>query len=388
MLNALLLASVILAAPTQDESPRVRTRLSNGAIILIENMPKATTVSVQLFASSKRVPETKANSGHRHLLEHLIALGPGRNLDFRLETNGCFLNAHTLRDALQIEVSGPPGQLDLMLDALRATLQPLQATPEQIKREARVIVEELTLVSDSQKLSAAAWEAGYGESGIDPIGLPEALASATPESLKMLQEKHFAADGLVLVIAGPVSLQNTTAKARQLLGTLKAFVEPASLLRGSGEKARANILGSGEARAALVPGYKDSLTAAAIVAAFGIASRFNDSFVTYVPTMLNASVIVGRTSENSGLGLWIDAAKAGEEAQAFKIGQILAAQWIARQLAEPHGNAYLRGLLLVHGEAQRPELLLEAIQRLDFDTFQKGMALFRDDKAAIAIGGR
>src|SRR5688500_3617518 len=110
MISSFLL---LLAAATQDESPRLRTVLPNGAIILAERMPSAPTVSVQLFASSKRVPETAETHGRRHLLEHILAKGPKKNLDTRLESSGAFLEAFTHRDAMQLGVTCGPGRLNM-----------------------------------------------------------------------------------------------------------------------------------------------------------------------------------------------------------------------------------------------------------------------------------
>src|SRR5690242_17678119 len=104
--------AALALAQTPDEPPRLRTVLDNDAVILVEPMPKEPTISVQLFASAKYVPETEATHGFRHLLEHLVAHGDG-TIDPKLESQACFMDAETLRDAMQIEFRVGPNQLQL-----------------------------------------------------------------------------------------------------------------------------------------------------------------------------------------------------------------------------------------------------------------------------------
>ncbi|MFY9233371.1 MAG: insulinase family protein [Fimbriimonadaceae bacterium] len=373
----------------QQESPRLRTALPNGAIILVERMPEAKTLSVQLFASSRRVPESTSTHGKRHLLEHILALGPKRSLDQRLESNGSFLWARTYRDATQFEISGPPGQLDLALDAVNAVLQPLKVTQPEIDRELKVLAQEFGLLSDPSRLSSAAWKAGYGDEGLDPIGSLDGMASS-PEDLAETQKLHFAPDGLVLVISGPVSIDQASSKAKKVLAGLKPLPDKSIFMRrGEGKAARGEAVGAfGEARGALVKDYKDPMTAASLAAALAVASQFDQSFVTYTPSIQNGLILVGRTDENSGLGLWIEAQTPAQLAELYPVGKSLARSWVERQLKTPAGSAYLRGLLLVQGEAHRPELMLDAINGLTQAAFLSAMDRLGKDRSVIAVGVR
>src|SRR5688500_7954220 len=95
-----LLAPLCLLQVPIQQPPRLRTVLPSGAIVLVERMPAATSLSVQLFASARAVPESKQTHGWRHLLEHLVARGPKGDIDARLESQGAFMRARTLRDAM------------------------------------------------------------------------------------------------------------------------------------------------------------------------------------------------------------------------------------------------------------------------------------------------
>src|SRR5258708_4271782 len=165
-----------------QDPPRLRTVLDNESIILVESMPRESVVSVQLFASAKYVPESAATHGYRHLIEHLIAKGDGA-LDRKLESLACFLNASTLRDAMQIELTVGPTQLQLALDTLGGLLRRPEFTQKQIDHELRVMRDELSMEDDPILLSSAAWEGAFGESGLDPLGTFDSMYRATPEKL-------------------------------------------------------------------------------------------------------------------------------------------------------------------------------------------------------------
>lgn len=371
-----------------QESPRLRTRLGNGAIVLAERMPGAHTLSVQLFASSNRVEETPDTHGRRHLLEHLVAEGPGRKLDQRLESNACVLLARTHRDATQFEVTGNGGSLDLALSAIGTILQPLKIDQGRIDVEAGVLSQEIAIQPDSGRLSSAAWSAAYGAEGLDPLGNLESIRGATPAALLDLQTRQFAPNGLVLVISGPIDLDQATKAASKVLSGLKGNIAFATASkRGKGSPGRMESQGTyGEARGALVKDYKDPGTVASLAVALAIAGQFEQSFVTYTPSVHNGLVIIGKTDDNSGLGLKIDAMSLGSVSELFPLGKLMAKAWVERQLRTPSGSAYLRGLLLSQGEAHSPELMLEAIDRMTIDDFRSAFARFCKENAAIAVG--
>lgn len=377
-----------MGAITSQESPRLRTRLPNGAVILVERMAEARTLSVQLFASSKRAQEIPANHGQRHLLEHLIAEGPDRNLDARLESNGCLLLARTHRDAMQFEITGNAAQLDLALDAISSTLQPLKIDKDRLAREVKIITQEVGLLADPARLSSAAWRAAYGDAGLDPQGTVAGIGAAAIDGIAELQKRHFAPDGLVLVISGPVDLEQATNRAKKILSNIKPWPTPSpNMRRTAGKSGRGEAVGAfGEARAILVKGYQDPGTVAALAVALALAAQFEDSFVIYTPSVQNGLVIVGKTDDNSGLGLKIDSMSDGSEAALYAVGKTLARAWVERQIKTPSGSANIRGLLLSQGEAQSPELMLEAIDRVTQDDFRAAFYRIRKDSAVIAVG--
>ncbi|HTQ11634.1 MAG TPA: insulinase family protein [Fimbriimonadaceae bacterium] len=379
-----LVASVAMLA-AQDQPPRLRTVLDNGAIVLVEPMPQERVVSVQLFASARYVPETEATHGFRHLIEHLLAVGDG-GLDKRLETQACFLRASTLRDAMQIELTVGPTQLQLALDTLAGFLHRPTFTQAQIDKELRVMRDELAMRDDSLLLASAAWDAAYGDRGLDPLGTFDSMYRATPEKLEETYDRQFAPEGLVIAIAGPVDMDKATAMASRILVPLSK--SHFSVAQGDrvGKPGRSQADAFGECRGAIVPGFDTPQTAAALSAALAIGSELPGCFVIYTPTTQNGLVLVGRTDSTSGLGFYVDGLANGNSL--YRRGQSLAREWVQRQLRTASADADIRGLLLCQGAANRPELMIDQINAMSKEEFNAGIEAFKSGKTVIAVGTR
>jgi len=371
----------------QEEAPRLRTILPNGPVILVERMPTAKSVSVQLFASARGARDTEETHGMRHLLEHLVLKGKDRKLDLRMESQGLLFTGKTHRDAMQIAFECPPDALPKALAALTEILEPIEVTPDEIAREVRIIGEEIALMPDTMKLSATGWSAAYAKAGLDPVGSVSALSKATPEGLGDLQRRHFQGQNLALVITGPLELNRTTKLARDLLKDIDKGEKPEAESRTAGTPGRMETeLAFGEARGAMVGGFDEPETAWALCAALATAAKLEEAFVTYTPTVERALIFVGRTSGRSGVGLLIDDLDEAGEAELFPIGKQLGRNWVESHLRTPSGVAYLRGMLLCQSPGSRPETMLEHIVKMEWPDFRKGMELLRKERAAIAVG--
>ena len=381
-----LLLSLLISAQVQP--PRLRTILPNAATIIVEPMSNARVISVQLWASAKGVEERPETHGLRHLMEHIIALGPNRDLDRRLEMQGGVIRARTYRDATQIEVDVPPGRLDLALNAISEMLQPINVTQDQINTETKIIDQELGLLSDDALLSAAAWQGAYGDDALDPFGDSEVMKNATPMDLEAIHARQFAAHNLSLVIVGPVGLDDATGKARPLLATLQKLDPYPLRQRPDGHPGQATTPGYGEARAATVPGFDSKRTVSALAAALAMASRLDDCYVTYTPTTQNGLIIFGRTDSNRGLGNYVDSLDAGAIAALFEPGKALARGWVNRQLRTPQSVGYIRGLISCQDAVDRPESMLDTINSMTYDDFLKGVKAFRKGAGVEVTGNQ
>lgn len=379
--------ALLTTAPPQD-SPRLRTLLANGTAILVERFAGAKVLTVQVFAGARGVSETSQTHGHRHLLEHLILRGKNGDLDRRLEQEGIFFTGRTHRDAMQLEFIGRPNQLDTMLAAAKELLDPPTIDDKTVTRELAVMREEFALVPDHQRLSRTAWQASYGESGLDPFGTEASIATATPEGLRLLHNRLFHPGQIVVVVAGDVEIASATEKIRPIVEDREAEADLDPLPVREGKPAREEAPDAfGEARGAIVSGLGET-TAATLCAAYGLAAWIENAYVTYTPSATGGLVIVGRTDANNALGSAIEEFTEGDEALMFTPAKELAKGWLREQLASPTTAASLRGLLMVQAAHLRPETLLDGIDRVGWTEFRRAIAKFKRGQAAIAVGTR
>jgi len=333
--------------------------------------------------SARGAEETPANHGQRHLLEHLVAVGRDGNLDQRLEREGAFLTAQTLRDATEFAVDAPVGKLDLALGALGEMLRLRPLTADDIAKEARIMRQEGALLEVPARLSAAAWEVSYGLRGLAPFGDLDAIRRATPASIAALHRRLCAGPNLVVVVAGDVDLDRATTAAAALVRTAPkeegAFAKRAEGKGGRDDAAK----GFGEARALAVPAYDEPRTVAVLAAALAIASDLDGAFVTYTPSIRPGLIVMGRVGEGSGLGAKVAVADA---ASLWNRGKLLVGQWLRRQTGDPASNASLRGLLLAQSGDASPDRMRTAIDGLTYAQFAAAVAEFKGPNAVAVVG--
>lgn len=380
----MLLPFALAQLPQVEQPPRLRTILSNGATILVERVPGASRVWTRLILSSRGAEDKPATHGFRHLLEHLVATGRDGRIDGRLEREGAFLTAETLRDASIFSCDAPAAKLDLALGALGEMLRLRPLSAADLSREVGILRQEGALLDPSVRLSTAAWRVAYGTQGLSPFGDLSALRSATPEAISALHARLCAGPNLVVVIAGDVDLDRATAAAASLVRTAPK-VDGAFAARDAAKGGATEVDEVlGEVRALPVPGYDEPRTVAALAAALSIGSDLDDAFVTYTPSIRPGLVVLGRSGESSGLAARVDAANA---AALWPRARRLADAWLRRQTASPGTNATLRGLLLAQSIDATPDRMRDAIAAMSYAQFAEAVGAFKG-AGSVRVTGR
>ncbi len=356
----------------------LRTILPSGAIVVVENMPKAKVLSVQLIVSSRGVAENPQTHGWRHLLEHLLEKGPDKGLGARLEAQGMLLVSETHRDALQFAIVAPLGKLEPALAAVEALMQPLHTTDDELKRETAVLNEEIALNPASKRLGPAVWMSLFGEAGLDPVGAPEVIAKASAAGLEQLRRRHFAPQNLVVSICGPdLDLDAVTKQLRERLPKVKDPVEPSAPARLEPQVAEARATsGEGEAVGVVAPSWLEPESPAVLAAGLALASEREGSFLLYTPSVLPGVVVLGSSNGEAGLAAWLAARKPTDLAALFARGKALAGEWVRQRMATPGGRAGLRGLLYAQSPNASVEDYQNAIRQLTAASFQAAAARF------------
>ncbi|CAN5471248.1 hypothetical protein BH11ARM2_BH11ARM2_14590 [soil metagenome] len=368
-----MLAAALLAATVQVpviEPIRLRTVLPSKAVVMVERIPAARAVTVQLWVSAAPAPETYATHGWRHLLEHLVARGNG-SVDQKVETAGGFLRAETYRTSTVFSIVAPKGAWTTALECLHDMARFPEVTPERIAKEADILVQEGLLRTPADRMASSLWEKAYKEAGLDPFGNLDTIRGATPDDLRALYRKLFVLPGMVVTVSGDIDLDVATQAATAALAGLPPEPEVPKLPSGVAHP----ILyeGPGGARAVPVGSFRDPDTVAVLAAALGAASEIPGSFVTYTPSNEKGLIIVGHPSDADILNK-IDGFRPDD---LFGRGRSLARLWLEKKLRDPAA----RGLLLVQARDLRPEIGDENLTSMSTARFANALAQFRKGKA-------
>ncbi len=377
-----ILACFLASQVPIDQPPRLRTVLPNGAAVLVERIPGAKTLALDLFASSRGTEETPITNGLRHLLEHLVAKGPKGDLDIELESAGAFMSAETSREAMIFKFNLPPDQLKLGLKAVTAIMQMPPVTSENIKNEAMILEQEAALQESSSKLSGAGWMRAYGDQGLDPIGNLDVIRNATPAMLDPIHRTQFLGSNLVITVVGDVDLDEATKLCSAVLAKAPKG-EPIPQLRkptGSGETP---VDAPGEAVAVAVPGFQLPETAAKLAVALAIASEADRCFVFYTPTIHPGLITIGRTEDPAGL---LKIVNRSTWQELFTRGKALGILWVRRLIDTPEHIAYFRGQLISARVDLKPEMLLENLNSMSQREFADALESFRSSQRVLVIG--
>jgi len=377
-----VIACLIATQVPIDQPPRLRTILDNGAAVMVERVPGAKNLAIQLFASSRGTEETPLTNGLRHLLEHLIAKGPKRDLDLRIETAGGFLQAETQRDEMQFKLTLPPGQLKLGLQAVLQIMQMPVVTADDIRHEELIIAEEAAIRDDASKISTAAWTQAYGDKGMDVVGNLDVIRNATPAMLDKIHRIQFSGPNLAIVVVGDVDLDVATRACSEILSK-EPKLAVAKVDRGKAAGGGTTSTAPGEAIALPTSGWRTPQTAARVAAAFALASEADDCYVICTPSSSAGMVILGRSSPNTGLKTIAEKANANE---LFVYGRALAKAWIKSMLTSPDRIADIRGQLLVQEVDLKPETMLENLDTMTPKNFADAIDAFRSPVAVTVAG--
>ncbi len=195
-----------------DEQVRT-TRLPNGLTVLSERMPQLRSVTVGIWVRRGSRHEPAHLNGICHFIEHAVFKGTERRtaLDIAVESDrlGGHFDAYTTHEltgfALKVVDTALPAAFDLLADMLARP----RFDEEELRREQRVIIEEMKMVEDTpdEFLSELFTAAYFPEHSLGrPIeGTAETVSSFGRERTSEFHARAYAPHNLVVAAAGNVS---------------------------------------------------------------------------------------------------------------------------------------------------------------------------------------
>ena len=203
------------------------TRFSNGLIILTDRMPDVRSVTLGFFYNKGARHEPAALNGISHFIEHTVFKGTEKRsaLEIAIETDrlGGNLDAFTMHEETSFAIKVVDRELDKAFDLLADILTNPRFDERDLKREQKVIIEEIKMTEDSPEdylgeLFNEKLFAGH------PLGLPIA---GTPKSVRtfnrdVTHEFHrevFAPENLIIAAAGNLEHEKIVELAEKFFNT-------------------------------------------------------------------------------------------------------------------------------------------------------------------------
>lgn len=382
------ICALVFALGASQAPERLKTALDNGVTILAERQSGAASFAAYLFVAARGEDETPATHGVRHLLEHLLAKGPGGQIDVQLESAGMVLDANTLRDATSFEIEGPAARLDAGLDALRSLLKSPSFSAAEVAKEALIVAEELVLETRDRRFSISAWTALFGENSLDPTGSAAALSKVKPEQLAELYRRMFRSAHLVVAVRSNLDPQEVSRKVAALFADLPK-TEPTPWQERSPVDAKdAQADAQGAALAARVPSLSDPRTAWTLAAGLALASQMDESFLTYTPSIRPAALTVGSLAAGANASEFLKTIDLLGQESAFRIGRNLAIRWCQWRAEDTEASLYWTGYLLAQGWGASVDALRANVESMTLEQFRRGLSSLGEGSAVKLSGIR
>jgi len=222
------------AKPIDDPALRTRvTTLANGLTVLTLEDHATPTVSLQVWVKVGSGDESRF-TGIAHLFEHmnflssknLAKLGPEAYTRL-VEERGGRINAYTSRDVTVYFEDVAPEYLPLMIALEGERFANLEVTEEALKAERQVVMEERRLRSENDP-EGLAFEAlmtlifQAHPYRIPTVGWQSDLEKVTAADCQAFWETYYAANNLVVAIAGDFDTAATLALVEKHFGGLRS----------------------------------------------------------------------------------------------------------------------------------------------------------------------
>jgi zinc protease len=207
-------------------APFLRTRLANGAGLLVKPNPSLPAVTVQLWIATGAAHEPPEVGGISHFFEHMYfrgsrRFGPGE-MDRIVKQSGGYNNAATSLEFTFYYIVTPKEGFATALELLADSyLHPL-LEPAAIDAERQVIREEINRKEDTpgQKLATVFLETLFAETGYarPVLGTYESLDGIDQSRFRDYLAARYTADNLRVVVAGDVDPTIVLCEVERQLG--------------------------------------------------------------------------------------------------------------------------------------------------------------------------
>jgi len=188
------------------------TRFENSLTVLTDQMPDVRSVTLGFFFRKGARHEPAELSGISHFIEHAVFKGTERRsaLQIAIETDrlGGNLDAFTMHEETGFAIKIVDNQLERAFDLLADMLSNPRFDEKELKREQRVIIEEIKMTEDSPEdfLGELFNERLFPDHplGLSIAGTPKTVRTFDREATQAFHAETFNAANLIIAAAGNV----------------------------------------------------------------------------------------------------------------------------------------------------------------------------------------
>ena len=215
-----------------------KTTLDNGLRVLTCAMPHTYSVGVGFYMSIGSRYEQPATAGGAHFIEHMLFKGTERRpapeaIAQEIEGHGGLFNASTGQEMTVLWTKMQQAHLPLALDVLSDMLRHSLLAADEVEKERRVILEELSSSQDipEELVNLALHELTWPGHplGWDVAGTPESVRGLGREGLAQFLLSHYGPHNSVISVAGDVVHEQVVELAGRLLGDWPRAAAPGFL---------------------------------------------------------------------------------------------------------------------------------------------------------------
>ncbi|MDQ3711931.1 MAG: insulinase family protein [Acidobacteriota bacterium] len=191
------------------------TRFENGLTILTDRMPDVRSVTLGFFFRKGSRHEPVEMNGISHFIEHAVFKGTEKRsaLQIAIETDrlGGNLDAFTMHEETGFAIKIVDNQLEKAFDLLADMLTNPRFDEKELKREQRVIIEEIKMTEDSPEdfLGEIFNEQLFPNHplGLSIAGTPKTVRTFNHETTRKFHEENFNPQNLIIAAAGNLEHQ-------------------------------------------------------------------------------------------------------------------------------------------------------------------------------------
>ena len=186
------------------------TRFENGLTILTDKMPDVRSVTLGFFFNKGARHEPNELNGISHFIEHAVFKGTSKRtaLEIAIETDrlGGNLDAFTMHEETGFAIKVVDNQLAKAFDLLADMLTNPRFDEKELKREQKVIIEEIKMTDDSPEdiLGEIFNEQLFVNHplGLSIAGTPKTVKTFNREITQKFHAEVFNASNLIIAAAG------------------------------------------------------------------------------------------------------------------------------------------------------------------------------------------